>query len=161
LPQSPNITTAWVLSELPKYINTEYLNEYFGGRIGPVLQLAAIGRSLCGKPDDFTLENGESIYEVASTVPEYSPNIVIPPKWKAGKIEPIPSGLNIFQWPNWKEGELATFAQCALYRVITDPDFASSNPDMNAIVSGMFTTVLSKEDAPMLYTTVGYLGNGH
>jgi hypothetical protein len=110
------ITTAWILSELPKYINTEYVNSYFGGRIGAVLQLAAIGRALRGKPIDFTLKDGESIYAVAS-VPESSPNIIIPPKWKAGKIEPIPSGFNIFQWPNWKEGALATFAQCGLYRV--------------------------------------------
>jgi hypothetical protein len=45
--------------------------------------------------------------------------------------------------------------------VIIDPEFALANPDMNATVSGMLTTALSKEDAPMLYTTVGYLGNGH
>jgi hypothetical protein len=34
------ITMAWDLSELPKYINTEYLNQSFGGKIGPVVQIA-------------------------------------------------------------------------------------------------------------------------
>jgi hypothetical protein len=64
-------------------------------------------------------------------------------------------------WPHWKEGALAVFSRCGLYRVVSNPDFALENPEMNAVVQGMLTIALSKEDTTILYTTVGYADDGH
>jgi hypothetical protein len=137
-----DISNAWVLSNLPTYIEQDHLDMYFGGKLGRMLQLAEICQVLRGKFDDFTLEEGDSIYNYGVHTLGESPSIVIPPKWKTEKLNQSQLVFNLFMWPHWKEGALAVFSRCGLYRVVSNPDFALENPEMNAVVQGMLTIVL-------------------
>jgi hypothetical protein len=82
------------------------------------------------------------------------------PQWTTKKLDEFNGDYET--WLSWKECAKAYFAQCGLYQVITNADYASAHPEMNAAVHGMLTISFSgSKENYMLFSTIAFAGDGH
>jgi hypothetical protein len=154
-----SISDGWLLSKLTDHLSNKDVLACVDKQIGTLYKLAQAGLFMVGKNNSYEPDDSD----VMVNMEHLRPLTIIHnnhKQWSTKKLDDYNGDHD--KWLSWKECAKALFAQCGLYKVITDKDYAEAHPEMNAAVHGMLTiSFSSSKENYMLFSTIAFEGNGH